>query len=1051
MKKSKNYLCLLFVFLFFFSYAQRGKHGNRSINTANTVVNEYTSLTADASAGNSSISVSGSGLNVNNRFPGNLAPGDLIMIIQMQGATILGQNDPAHPLYSTPNDATWGSITNYNNCGKHELCQVAAVPNGTTITIDCGLINDYTALGKVQIVRVPRLNTLTITVPGVLTCQPWNGTTGGVLALEVYGGTTINTGGKINATGKGFRGATLFTPTPPRTQNLWYASTSVEFSANKGEGIAGYGNDYTIYGGKYCRGAAANAGGGGNVWNSGGGGGANAGSITSWTGQGKPDTSTTGWSLAWNLESPGFATSTSSGGGRGGYSFSGSDQNALIDPPDNLIWGGYARVNVGGLGGRPLDYSAGRIFMGGGGGGGEQDNNQGGLGGAGGGIIYFTSYGTINGTGNDSIMSNGSNGGNSFVSPPATSYSGKDGSGGGGGGGTILFYTQGANGIVLTAKGGNGGNQVLTRGPFYFGAMNEAEGPGGGGGGGYVALTSGSVTQIADGGSNGTTNSDGLTEFPPNGATKGDAGLINQIIATIDTISTANVTICSGDSALLIATINGGVPAWFTSQTGGSGIDADSLTTPVLFNDTTYYVGSCPGTYRMPVSVTVLPSSVSVSITLNPTGTICPGVPVVFTASPANGGTSPVYQWFVNGLSTGTNSATFTSSALINNDSVVCIITSNSVCAAGSAAISNSIIITVTPNLNSSLSITSLPSGPICLGTLITYTATAINGGLNPIYQWQLNGVNVGSNSSVFTSSVVTDGDSVNCILISNAVCVMSSVVTSNPIIVTVNSLPIPIFTSNINTGCSPLCVQFTEASGINYTPVLYTFGDGDSATVLSPLHCYTQTGTYSVKFSVTDTNNCSGTALISNMITVVDKPVADFSVSPADGISANTVVSFTDLTVNSNSTNWNFGDPTSGINDTSSISSPSYIYTSAGTYCIDLIVQNTAGCADSTKECITVTNDASISIPNVFTPNGDGKNDLFYITAIAVKELECSIYDRWGLKIKEWKTTDGNWDGRTKNGKMANNGVYYYVVKATANDGKIMNEKGFLQLSKEN
>ncbi|MDP1746527.1 MAG: PKD domain-containing protein, partial [Bacteroidota bacterium] len=590
-----------------------------------------------------------------------------------------------------------------------------------------------------------------------------------------------------------------------------------------------------------------------------------------WTGQGKPDTSTAGWSLAWNLESPGFATSTSSGGGRGGYSFSGSDQNALVDPPDDLIWGGYARVNVGGLGGRPLDYTTGRIFMGGGGGGGEQDNNQGGVGGAGGGIIYFTSYGTITGTGNDSIMSDGNKGGDSFVTPPATSYSGKDGSGGGGGGGAILFYTQGANGIILTAKGGNGGNQVLTRGPFYFGAMNEGEGPGGGGGGGYVALTSGIVTQIADGGLNGTTNSDGLTEFPPNGATKGDAGLTNQTISGIDTISAANITICSGDSALLTATINGGVPAWYSSQTGGSAIGGDSLTIPILLSDTTFYVGSCPGTYRIPVFVTVLPSSVSVSITHNPTGVICPGVPVVFTAQPSNGGTAPFYEWFVNGQSTGTNAATFTSTTLINNDSVVCIMTSNSVCAAGTTAISNSIVITITPNLNSSVSITSLPAGPICAGTLVTFTATPVNGGLNPVYQWQLNGINVGSNSSVFTSSVLADSDSVNCILISNAVCIMSSMVTSNSIIVTVNSLPIPVFTSDINTGCSPLCVQFTETSGANFAPVIYHFGDGDSATVLSPLHCYTQTGTYSVTISGTDTNNCIGTTLISNMITVVD------------------------------------------------------------------------------------------------------------------------------------------------------------------------------------
>lgn len=1049
MKKRKNCLILFFAFFFSISYAQRGKDGNANVVTANRIVNEYTFLTANAASGNTSINVSGSGLNVNNRFSGNLAAGDLIMIIQMQGATILGEADTAHPLYSNPDNATWGTITNYNNCGNHELCQVAAVPDGTTITIDCGLLNDYTVSGKVQIVRVPRFNTLTITVPGVLTCQSWNGTTGGVLALEVYGITTMNTGAKISTTGKGFRGAALYTPAAPRSQTLYYSSSTLTVSANKGEGIAGYDNDYNLYGGKYCRGAAANAGGGGNVWNSGGGGGANGGSVAAWTGQGKPDTSTAGWSTAWNLESPGFATSTSSGGGRGGYSFSGSDQDATVDPPDNLIWGGYARVNIGGLGGRPLDYSTGRIFMGGGGGGGEQDNNQGGVGGAGGGIIYFTSYGAISGTGNDSIRSDGNNGGHSFITPPISSYSGKDGAGGAGGGGTIVFKTPGINGLVLTAKGGKGGNQVLTAGSFYFGAMDEAEGPGGGGGGGYIALSSGSVTQIADGGGNGTTNSDGLTEFPPNGATQGDAGLTNQVIPGTDTISAANVTICAGDSALLTSTITGGTPTWYTSQTGGSGIGTDSLTTAALFVDATYYVGSCPGTYRIPVLVTVLPSVVSVSITYSPTGTICPGIPVTFTASAVNGGTSPVYQWFVNGVNAGTNSATFTSTTLANNDTVICSMTSNSICASGAIAVSNEIVITITPNLNSSVSITSLPSGPICAGTLVTFNATPVNGGLTPIYQWQVNGINVGGNSPVFTSSTLADGDSVYCILTSNAVCLMSSLVASNAIIVTVNALPVPGFTSDVNSGCSPLCVQFTETSGINYDPVTYYFGDGDSAAVLSPQHCYLQTGIYSVTVSGTDANNCTGTTVINNMITIVDKPVADFSVLPMGVIAANTAVVFTDVSTNSTSSNWDFGDPASGINNTSLLSAPVHIYEVAGTYCIELFVQNTFGCVDSTSDCITVTNDAIVAVPNIFTPNGDGKNDLFYITTTAVKELECMIYDRWGLKIKEWNTVDGSWDGRTKNGKMANDGVYFYIIKATATNGKTINEKGFFQLSK--
>ena len=277
MKRTQHFLFFIFCLASSVSFAQRGIDGNRIVNAAGTIVNEYTTLTADATIGATTITVAASGLNANVRFgAGNsLAAGDLIMIIQMQGATILGAPDAFTPTISNPNDATWGGVTNYNNTGKFEYCQVRAVPSGTTITVDCGLINDYTAAGRVQVIRIPRYNTLLIQSPGILTCQSWNGTTGGVLAVEVYGNTTITAGGKISTTGTGFRGGALFTTTG-RTTTVLYSCVSLDVGTNKGEGIAGYQADYTPYGGRYCRGAAANAGGGGNVWNCGGGGGANA-------------------------------------------------------------------------------------------------------------------------------------------------------------------------------------------------------------------------------------------------------------------------------------------------------------------------------------------------------------------------------------------------------------------------------------------------------------------------------------------------------------------------------------------------------------------------------------------------------------------------------------------------------------------------------------------------------------------------------------------------------------------------------------------------------
>lgn len=89
----------------------------------------------------------------------------------------------------------------------------------------------------------------------------------------------------------------------------------------------------------------------------------------------------------------------------------------------------------------------------------------------------------------------------------------------------------------------------------------------------------------------------------------GGAGLTNQAIVRVDTISVANATICSGNTATLTATINGTIPAtvnWYAAASGGSSLATGStFTTPTLVSTTTYYVGFCPGTYRIPVVVTV--------------------------------------------------------------------------------------------------------------------------------------------------------------------------------------------------------------------------------------------------------------------------------------------------------------------------------------------------------------------------------------------------------------------------------------------------------------
>ncbi|HRH66134.1 MAG TPA: T9SS type A sorting domain-containing protein [Bacteroidia bacterium] len=481
------------------SFAALAMHGTKTVSSANTILNEYTSLTGNVSAGGKTINVSNSSLNANGRFSSNLQVGELVMIIQMQGVT-----------FTETNDSTYGKITAYNNCGRYEFGEVFSIPSATQIKFVAGLKYSYTSSGKVQVIRVPRYSTLTINSGASVTAPAWNGTTGGIVAVEANNGVTLN--GTIDVSGKGFRGGVVEQNSNIPGDHVKWRSASALDGGEKGESVAGYQGSYAA--GRYGRGAPANGGGGGNSHNASGGGGANSGVVASWNGKGNPDNSSSNWTTAWNLESPSFSTNVSSGGGRGGYSYSANAANPKTKAPTNSTWGGDNRYNVGGWGGRPLDYSGGRIFFGGGGGAGDSNDGTGTSGAAGGGIVYILSGRNVNGSG--SILANGDD------AATTTGPQGWDGSGGGGGGGAVLIYTQGqtVSGITINAKGGTGGNQYLVGDP-------EAEGAGGGGGGGYISTTTASgLTRNVSGGSQGATNSSTMVNFLPNGGTAGGAGTI---------------------------------------------------------------------------------------------------------------------------------------------------------------------------------------------------------------------------------------------------------------------------------------------------------------------------------------------------------------------------------------------------------------------------------------------------------------------------------------------------------------------------------------------
>jgi gliding motility-associated-like protein len=527
--------------------AQKGKDGAETITTNNAVLNRYATLAANAQVGDQSVNVvniadlSGSapiagGINPYAVDP--ISKGDLFLIIQVQGATI-----------NAADASSWGGIIDYNNTGNYEIKEITNVV-GNTLFFCPGLQNSYSTGGnkRSMVVRIPRLTTLIINSNASISSLPWNGNIGGIVALESDGDITVN--GSIHTNGQGFRGGTDI------NNKIFFGKYNYVFNdpaigGGKGESIAGNETDYqNFFGGAYGRGAPANGGGGGNPHNSGGGGGANAatnGQLNNWNGSGIKEnrTSPTNWTAAWDLEALNFSSNISPGGGRGGYTYLSADRDAITEKTDNPLWKGDYRRNIGGFGGRPLDYSQRKLFMGGGGGSGEGNNNAQSGGGKGGGIIFIVSFGNVNGSGSVSCKGN-----NGFD----TKNSMRDGTGGAGGGGAILILSKNnIDNIEITADGGSGGNQIFTR-PY----MNkEAEGPGGGGGGGYIGTTpnTNNIKTSVTGGTSGKSESKTITEFTPNGATAGAEGLIDKIdfgnYQTNTFSKLIDTTICIGQSYTL--------------------------------------------------------------------------------------------------------------------------------------------------------------------------------------------------------------------------------------------------------------------------------------------------------------------------------------------------------------------------------------------------------------------------------------------------------------------------------------------------------------------
>ena len=198
------------------------------------------------------------------------------------------------------------------------------------------------------------------------------------------------------------------------------------------------------------------------------------------------------------------------------------------------------------------------------------------------------------------------------------------------------------------------------------------------------------------------------------------------------------------------------------------------------------------------------------------------------------------------------------------------------------------------------------------------------------------------------------------------------------------------------------------------------------------------ETGGYVHLSSTSSTGKCVQAA-DSFLIIVHPGPLANFTASKLSAFT-NETIEFRDSSIGSPvEWFWKFGDGTSAFSPITT-----HKFKEVGEYLIEMYIQDENGCLDSTYSILEIIE--GISVPNVFTPNGDGQNDLFYIPNSGMKEYQFQVFNRWGNILFETTAPEISWDGYNTYGKAVAEGTYFYILVARSDKNEYI-KKGFLTL----
>ena len=473
--------------------------------------------------------------------------------------------------------------------------------------------------------------------------------------------------------------------------------------------------------------------------------------------------------------------------------------------------------------------------------------------------------------------------------------------------------------------------------------------------------------------------------------------------ANVDATISAVADVCNDAPAFNMSAVDAG-GTWSGQGVNASGTFAPNSVTPNTYTITYSIGGACPDTDTQTIVVLPVPDG-----TITPAGPFCQdALPQTLTAASAGG------TWSGTGITSSANGSFGASNTPAGNYSITYT-------TPGACSHSFNQVIQVIENLNATIA----SAGPFCEDAS-PYTLTAASpGGV-----WSGTGA-ITAGGQIAPSSLGAGTFTFNYNINNNGC------LSSDNVQVTVNALPQPSFTASTTNGCSPLSVTFTNTSNPLGSSCVWYVNGSPAGNGNTHSEVFTGSSCEDIGIMITDAAGCSQSITMTDLVCVNPNPSASFSWSPIEPMLGGTVA-FENTSIGGTTYTWDIhGQGASGENVSYNVPAET-----DGQFTACLEVVGPGGCMDAQCYTVVVSAESYIFVPNSFTPDADGTNDVFAPTIVGLtKDYRYSfrIYDRWGDVIFETNDPNDVWTGNVHDGgHYAQADAYVYEITLQLRAGEV-------------